>query len=483
MTAMTLTEVPLETLGLDRFADVIGIQRLDALCEAAERARPVMEGRTFWNLNSTAKGGGVAEMLASQLPYARGVGIDTRWLVIDGTPDFFAVSKRIHNLLHDNAGDGEPLDDAARAIYESNLAHYHDELLTLVQPGDVVLFHDPQTAGLVPVAKARGAFVVWRCHVGVDEAGERARSAWNFLRPYVEQADACIFTRREHVWEGLDPDRVVIMPPSIDAFTPKNQPLDASTAAAILVSTGITYAPGGDESPSSAPQYVNRMGERQTVAMNALVQPAPLPADAPMVLQVSRWDALKDPVGVLRGFADHVARSFSDAHLVLAGPAADAVADDPEQIELLEEVKTAWRALEPSLQERVHLVSLPMDDEDENAAVVNALQRHATIVVQKSLAEGFGLTVAEAMWKCKPVVASARGGIIEQITDGETGVLLDDPTDPAELGAALRGLLADPVNAARLGEAAHERVCEQFLTPRELRQQFELLGQLVSASA
>ena len=200
-----------------------------------------------------------------------------------------------------------------------------------------------------------------------------------------------------------------------------------------------------------------------------------------LVVQVSRWDRLKDPVGVIRGFADHVA-PYVDAHLIVAGPAVDAVADDPEGRQMLQESVQAWNALPPAARRSVHLASLPMMDAQENAAMVNALQRHAEVVVQKSLAEGFGLTVAEAMWKGRPVVASRIGGIQDQIDDGRTGLLIDDPRDLGQYGRCVMSLLEDPARARKIGEAAREQVRNYFLGPRHLMQYAQLLEDLISSS-
>ena len=172
-----------------------------------------------------------------------------------------------------------------------------------------------------------------------------------------------------------------------------------------------------------------------------------------------------------------------DAHLLLAGPAVDGVADDPEGQAVWSEVERTWGALAAATRARVHLASLPMEDVEENAAIVNALQRRADVVVQKSIAEGFGLTVAEAMWKSRPVVASRVGGIQDQIVDGRSGLLLDDPRDLASFGDAVVGLFADPDRAASLGVAARERVRSEFLGPRELHQYFELVMQLLGVRA
>jgi trehalose synthase len=198
------------------------------------------------------------------------------------------------------------------------------------------------------------------------------------------------------------------------------------------------------------------------------------------VLQVSRWDELKDPLGVIRGFADHVPAS-TDGHLIYAGPAVADVSDDPEGSRVLREVIGLWERLPAEQQKRVHLASVPLEDPEENAMIVNALQRHARVIVQKSLAEGFGLTVSEAMWKGRPVVASKIGGIKTQIVDGETGILLDDPRDLGAYGDAVTELLLDHARAQRMGELAHERVRDEFSSPRSLLDYLAVLRRLLSA--
>jgi trehalose synthase len=471
---MGLHEIRLETLRPDRFRDLIG-ERFDELEPAIAGARSELEGRVIWHFNSTARGGGVAEMLRSYLAYVRGAGIDVRWMVIDGNPQFFEVTKRLHNNLHADQGDGGALGDRERQIYRSTLAEAVGELAALLRPGDVVFLHDPQTAGMVRPVRDLGASVVWRCHVGVDEPNELVRSAWDFLRPELREADALVFSRSRMVWEGLEGQRIWIMPPTIDAFSPKNQEMDSETVASVLGTIGLT--PDGSLPPPTykrfdgAPARVNR---RATI-----VQHDTLPPDAPLVAQVSRWDRLKDPLGLLACFAEHVPDPAS--HLVIAGPDVEAVDDDPEGSAVLDEARAALAGMADALRERVHLVSLPMDDLDENAAMVNALQRRADVIVQKSIAEGFGLTVAEAMWKAKPVVAGRVGGIQDQIVDGESGLLIDDPGDLAAVGAAISGMLADPQRAAQIGAAARDRVIDEFLQIRRLLDYFEHIRELLEA--
>jgi trehalose synthase len=207
----------------------------------------------------------------------------------------------------------------------------------------------------------------------------------------------------------------------------------------------------------------------------------PAPADAPLVVQISRWDRIKDMAGVMAGFVEHVDPSLG-AHLLLCGPAVTGVADDPEAAEVLDECTALWRELPHAARSHVHLACIPMADPDENAAIVNAIQRHASVVVQKSLAEGFGLTVAEAMWKRKPVVASAVGGIVDQIEDGVHGFLVDDPADLSAFGAAVESFLGDRERAGQLAHNARQRVIDEFLGDRHLEQYGALFERLVQAS-
>ena len=438
------------------------------MAQAAARLR----GRVVWNVNSTARGGGVAELLSSLIPYDRGTAIDARWVVIHGSPAFFEVTKKLHTLLHGVGVDGSSLSKEERAEYEQTIAANSRALLALVKPGDVVILHDPQTAGLAPFLVARGCKVIWRCHIGVDEPGDIVRSAWNFLRPHVAAAHALVFSRRRYVWEGLDPSRVHIIPPSIDAFTTKNRELDEATVTGLLRAGGILAGANGDAT------FMRSDGASAHLRRRAEGLPAGgLPLEARIVLQVSRWDRLKDPVGVMEAFVQHVAPAV-DAHLVLAGPAPTSVSDDPEQPEVMRELKARHDSLPAGIRERVHMARLPMEDEEENAALVNAMQRRADVVVQKSLAEGFGLTVAEAMWKARPLVASRVGGIEDQVENGRSGLLIDDPKDLAAFGRAVVGLLGDERQARTLGVGAKVRVARHFLAPRHLMQQAALIRDL-----
>ncbi len=472
MSPHAFSTVPIAPLGLERFGAVLDEAGMDELLALAQRASTLMTGRAVWCVNSTANGGGVAEMLRSLLAYTRGAGVDTRWLVLRGDPAFFQVTKRLHNRLHGASGDGQALDDAARSAYEAITERAGRELRTLVSPGDVVILHDPQTAGLAPALRDAGVGIVWRVHIGIDEPDDGVRETWDFLRPYVQATDIQVFSHRRFAWDGLDPDRVRVIRPSIDVFSPKNQELSPEAVAGILRVAGLGAA--GD--PGAA-RFVREDGSAARVDRRATIrEEAPLADDDRVVAQLSRWDRLKDPVGVLHRFAEHAA-PCCDAHLLLVGPAVNAVSDDPEGEAVLDDVIAAWTALGPELRRRVHLVTLPMDDAEENGAMVNAIQRRADVVVQKSLAEGFGLTVAEAMWKSRAVVVSGVGGIQDQVHDGVTGLVIA-PTDLTGFGDAVCRALGDPALAARLAAAAHERVRTEFLGPRHLTQWVEILEAL-----
>ena len=322
-----------------------------------------------------------------------------------------------------------------------------------------MLLHDPQTAGLVRALRDLGARVMWRCHVGLDVPNEHARSAWSFLLPYVADAEAYVFSRAGFVWEDLDPARIVVIAPSIDVFAPKNQAMQPSTVAAILAAAGLS-----DERVAARPNFTRTDGAPGRVERKAeLVEEAPLPAKARLLTQVSRWDRLKDPAGVVEAFAGQIAGE-TDAHLVLAGPTSRPSRTTRKAARCSPRFVLSASSYLRTTRTRVHLALLPMHDAEENAAIVNALQRRSDVICQKSLAEGFGLTVAEAMWKARPVVASRVGGIQDQIIDGVTGVLVD-PSDLGAFGAAVSALFNDPAHAAMLGTQANARVREVVPRP------------------
>jgi trehalose synthase len=471
-----MEEIEVKALPLEVLASSLTPERARQLSESARRARAAFGDRTIWHVNATAHGGGVAEMLQTLLAYGRGAQIENRWLVLDGEAEFFTITKRVHNLLHGARGDGGSLGDKERACYERVVAANVAEMATLVETGDIVLLHDPQTAGMVDGLRAREVKVVWRCHVGRDTHNDETDQAWAFLRPFIERADAYVFSRREYVPDWVDQDRVVIIAPSIDPFSAKNRELDPATVEVVLATVGLVS--GAD--PDGPVSFERRDGSHGVVRRHTglIADGPPPPHDVRLVVQVSRWDRLKDMAGVLTGFVKMAVDGPGDAHLMLVGPDVSGVTDDPEGADVLAECRAGWRTVPESIQGRVHLASIPMDDVDENAIIVNALQRHAYMVVQKSLVEGFGLTVAEAMWKSRPIIASRVGGIQDQIVDERDGLLIDDPYDLDALAAAIARLLNDRELAARLGAAGQARIHDQFLGDRHLAQYVDLFERL-----
>ena len=455
-------QVELGSASVERFRSLIDPDLWSSLQHEMAGLAAATTGHTVWNVNSTARGGGVAELLASLIPYDRGSGIDERWAVIEGSPEFFSATKKIHLLLHGVPEQGE-LTKTDKHSYDEVTARNAAALAELIKPGDVAILHDPQTAGLIGALSARGVHVIWRAHIGVDIPNDTVHAAWRFLEPYAKNAEAYVFSRRAYVWEGLDASRVSIIAPCIDPFTNKNRELSGDEVTGILNTAGLTQDGGTSRGITRTARLMGRIP----------------PRSVRLVVQVSRWDPLKDPVGVLEAFAAHIAPT-TDAWLILAGPAVTSVTDDPEQPEILRDLTQRREGMPAAVRDRVVLAQLPMDDLEENALVVNALQRRANVVMQKSLAEGFGLTVAEAMWKSRPVVASRVGGIEDQIENGRSGLLIDDPRDLAAFGAAVVALLHDEDRARRLGDEARRTIGRKFISPCHLIEQAQLIQRVVA---
>ena len=319
-----------------------------------------------------------------------------------------------------------------------------------------------------------GVRVVWRCHIGANLENEWTRQAWSFLLPHVMPADAFVFSRREYAPAALPDERVHVSAPSIDPFAPKNRPLSSDEIDRITSRTSVY--PGDFEGP--AMRFLHSDGSEGRVERRAaVIGNGPLDRSLPLVVQVSRWDHLKDMRGVMLGFAEGVVGRV-DANLALVGPSVADVTDDPEGAEVLHECVDAWHDLPIEAQDHIRLVSLPMDDVEENALMVNALQRASTIVVQKSLAEGFGLTVAEAMWKAKPMVASAVGGIVDQVVAGHRRAARR-PGRSRGIGRVVADLLERPDELSQLGTNARAYVVDHFVGDRHLIRYAGLLAELL----
>ena len=449
---------------LRRYEEAIGDpERWRELTDAAARLRSGLEGRALWNVTATAEGG-IAELVRSDTAVARGIGIDARWEVVEDSPEFFALARRIHNDLHGQPSSSRSYSGADHELYDETLKRTAADLQERFMPGDVVVLHGPPTAGLVAAALDAGAHPVWRCHVGLDSPNDVARRAWEFLDRYVSGAEAYVFSRRQFVWDRIDPQDAFVVPPTLDVLSPKNRELDPAVVAAILARTGIE--PDG---PTGDTGFVRLDGTPGRVDRAVdMVEVAPLPTGAPLVAHISQWNRLKAPHNVIDVFARHVPADLG-AHLIVAGPKLGGMSDEPERVDVYAETLAKWRALPPETQARTHLARIPMDDTDEAAAIVNVLQRRANVVLQKSRGEGFGMTVLEAAWKGRPVVCSRVGGLQDHVIDGVTGYLVE-PGDYAAGGAAISRLLADPELARRMGAAGHENVRANHLTPGTLPQ-------------
>jgi trehalose synthase len=385
---------------LHAYESVLGSEVLDELWVLADRVR----GRRLQNINSTAVGGGVAEILTRLVPLLRELGVDASWDVMKGDEAFFGVTKAFHNALHGAREVISPeMLDAYRAATETNLRE-----ISFV--GDVIFIHDPQPAGLVGRRQQADHRWVWRCHIDVSSPDP---AVWQFLSPYIAQYDAAIFSMPDFAQQLPIPQFMVA--PSIDPLSDKNKDLDGDAVTRVLEKYQID-------------------------------------SSRPVLTQVSRFDRLKDPLGVIAAY--RLVKRRHDCQLVLAGGGAT---DDPEGAIVLGEVRDA-AAHDPD----IHVLLLPAFSDLE----INALVRGSTVVFQKSIREGFGLTVSEALWKRKPVIGGAVGGIKLQVVDGFTGFLVHSPEGAAQRAAQL---LSDPALCRRLGENGHAHVKQNFLVTRHVK--------------
>jgi trehalose synthase len=475
-----LAAIPLETR---RFEDLEGYlfePMIERVSLAQQDARMLLGGRTVWMVNSTALGGGVSQLLRTLLPYWRGAGIDVRWMVLRGSAEFFRVTKRFHNHLQGQAGDGDVLGLDELTTLDRAAHHHARALAPLLAPGDVVVLNDPQTAAMsVPLARA-GAKVIWSCHVGIDNDNEFSEHAWRCLRPRLAGISCFVFSRYTSLPEWLGGAETSILTPGIDPASTKNLPMSDVAARTILQHLGLAAGvSAATASYKCTDGSTTRLAARPTVLDS---DGAPDWTRDPVVVSLARWDRIKDPLGILDGFLERVL-PVTDAHLLLAGPDANQVADDPEAAGVLAEVRERWRRLPPPARARVHLACLPLSSPEENDAMVNAIQRQAAVVVKKSLQEGFGLGVTEAMWKARPVVASAVGGHLDQVQHLHSGLLVEDPADVGAFGDAIVELLRDPPLAARLGQTTRARARALFLNDRHFMRWVEVLGSALERRA
>jgi len=461
-----------------------------ALRQEAERLVPRLAGRTVWMVNSTSRGGGVAEMLPTQIALLRDLGVSTEWVVLETDEEpFFHLTKQVHNLIH---GQGQPtLDDEARALFERVNRRNADEMRGRMKSGDVVIVHDPQPMPLASILREEidGLVCVWRCHIGLDEDNPATDAAWEFLGPYGTAYDHAVFSAPEYIPEFLVGEATVIMP-AIDPLSAKNHDMHVHRLVGTLANGGLAVSPGPRVSPPF-PWLAQRLqSDGGWSPANAQDDIGLL--SRPIVTQVSRWDRLKGWVPLMRAFARMKRRMFETdgmdplqkrrleiVRLVLAGPDPESIQDDPEGQEVLRELTETYLGFEPAVQHDIAFVTLPMRDRIQNALMVNALQRSASIVVQHSIREGFGLTIAEAMWKHVPILTNAKAcGPRQQVRDRLDGRLIADPEDETALEHAILSMLADPEAREAWGRSAQRRVHHEFLVFSQIRKWLELLARL-----
>jgi trehalose synthase len=406
--ALTLTRIPLD--------DYAGLLSAGEIEELRAFAKP-LRGRSIEMINSTAIGGGVAEILNRLVPLAEELDLHFKWDVMTGGEDFFDVTKSFHNALHGAPYHASPRD------FEIFLAYAERNRAALPLDSEFVVIHDPQPAALIDARKPGSNHWVWRCHIDLSRPN---RAVWDFLEKFVSRYDGAMFSSPEFSRQLTIPQYLFY--PAIDPLSEKNQDLEPEFIAQVLARFRID----------------------------------PM---RPILTQISRFDRLKDPVGVIRAY--RIVKRYFDCQLVLAGGGAS---DDPEGAIVLKEVLR-----EADNDPDIRVIELPAWAPLE----VNALQRASTIVIQKSLREGFGLTVSEALWKKKPVVASAVGGIPIQIIHKHTGLLAHSVEGTAY---QIRFLLSHPEIAAKLGEHGHQHVKENFLITQKLKRYLTLFLTLARGS-
>ena len=477
-----------ESVGLEEYAAQAylapAVQELRA---EASSLVPLLKGRRIWMVNSTSHGGGVSEMLPKMIHLLRDLGFQTEWAVMETTrQEFFALTKRLHNLIH---GSGDPdLGAEDRKIYEEVSRETADALKKQVAPKDILVVHDPQPLGAGALVKKEvGVPSIWRCHIGLDEDLPATRAAWAFLKPYAVGYDHAVFTAPEYIPDYFA-GRSSIITPGIDPASWKNREISTNKLFGIMCNSGLAV----ERNPILTPPWDH---QAQRLQPDGTFAPATNGEEIglgfrPIILQVSRWDRLKGWRPLLHAFAklkSRIAKTSGDAtprqrrrleiaRLVLAGPDPASIQDDPEGKAVLEELKEDYLKLPPELQADVVLLALPMSSRKENALMVNVLQRSASVVVQNSLQEGFGLTVTEAMWKRTPVLGTRACGLRLQIRNGLEGRVNEEPENADMIAELLDEMLRAPNAREFWGSRAQRRVYDEFLIFTQLRRWLKVLA-------
>jgi trehalose synthase len=459
---------------------------LRELMQEAGLILPKIKSKKIWMVNSTAQGGGVAEMMPRLVSLFRQLGITCDWVV--ATTDrkgFFDITKKIHNLIHGESGS--VLTESDKFLYDEVNRENAEHLLQLIKPDDIIIIHDPQPMGMAIYIKEHiPVKFIWRCHIGLDKHSLPTETAWEFLKPYAGVYSIAVFSAPEYIPAYLA-GKSIIMHPTIDPLDHKNRDLPIHKVVGILCNSNIVT----EYHPVLTPPFVHSVKRLQP---DGSFQSPLRPTDMgilfkPVILQISRWDRLKGFLPLMQGFAllkenmnsyadsvDRNLRKLQLAQLVLAGPDPDFVDDDPEGHDVLKELTHYYCSLHPSIQAQIAILKLPMFARKENELIVNALQRIATIIVQNSLKEGFGLTVTEALWKIKPVIGTYAYGIRQQIHDNLNGILIQDPLNKKEIAGKLNYSLARPKEREVWGYSGQKRVIENFLVFTQIRKWLQLFA-------
>ncbi len=463
--------------------------------ESADVRRHI-NGRSILMINSTSRGGGVAEMLPKLVGILRELGIETRWAVMSSDdPAFFRLTKRLHNMIHGDGGSNFLLSADDRRLFESTAEANLEELKAIMFPDDMLVIHDPQPLALGALLKKHTSLPsIWRCHIGLDEQHPSKQMAWEFLRPYAQAYDHSIFSAAEYIPHYLA-DRASIIYPAIDPLSYKNRYFRAERVMSILYSAGLAK-PGLPALIHPFPEQAQRLQPDGTFG------PAIFPDEIgflyrPTITQVSRWDRLKGFHPLLEGFVrlkkdlNGKANPFNEfqqhqleiLRLILVGPDPISIQDDPEGCEVLKELCISCTHLEPAIQKDVVLLTLPMDSQMNNALMVNALQSATSVVVQNSLREGFGLTLTEAMWKGTPVIGTSACGLRQQIHDRIHGRVINCPSDPEEVAQVLREVFCADEEIDLWSRNAQARVHQEFLIFNQVKSWLRIIKTLSGTSS
>ncbi|MCK0160386.1 glycosyltransferase [Allomuricauda sp. F6463D] len=458
---------------------------LDFLEQAQEPVEN-LKGRTIWMINSTAIGGGVAEMLPSQMRILRELDISIEWLVIEAKKEaFFNLTKRIHNAIH-GSGNGIFTEDD-RKIYEEVNRNNLPKALELINDGDIVVVHDPQPMPLAAmIKKEKKVSIIWRCHIGLEDDTDVTNAVWEFLEPYTKDYDHFVFSLPAYVPKSLQ-KRTSIIPPAIDPLSHKNRELQLHKCIGILYQSGIL-----DDHKAILYNRYNHLVRKVMPDGSFDVLDAGENLDLiyrPIVTEISRWDRLKGFKELMEAFikmkldnrknGDPESLEYKRIEmtlLVLGGPDPAFVSDDPEGKEVLKELVKTYMEIDRHLQNDIAILLLPLDNPKENALIVNALQRTSSIIVQNSIQEGFGLTATEAMWKRKPVLVSNAAGLKFQAIHNKTGQINPDPTDIESLSKTLVYMLNHPKERDKWGFNGQLRVIQNFTLFSQLISWLEVLS-------